>query len=86
MTEAGGRENLAAEAVAASVLSSVLGAQASSLESPNDNETLSPLLEVVDNLEEEEMKMKDTFARERNSAGNLNLREKLSCSSFCELE
>ena len=82
MTKAGGRENLAAEAVAAFVLSSVLGAQASSLESPNDNETLSPLLEVVDNLEEEEMKMKDTFARERNSAGNLNLREKLSCSSY----
>merc|ERR1719180_277089 len=79
MTEAGGRENLAAEAVAASVLSSVLGAQ--SLESPNDNETLSPLLEVVDNLEEDK-EMKETFARERNSAGNLNLREKLSCNSF----
>ena len=82
MTKAGGRENLAAEAVAAFVLSSVLGAQAASLESPNDNETLSPLLEVVDNLEREEMKMKDTFARERNRAGNLNLIEKLICSSF----
>ena len=39
-------------------------------------------LEVVDNLEREEMKMKDTFARERNRAGNLNLIEKLICSSF----
>ena len=46
MSEAGGQENLAA-----SVLSSVLGA--GQLESPNDNETLSPLLEVVDNLEED---------------------------------
>ena len=80
MTEAGGRENLAAEAVAACVLSSVLRAQAASLESPNDNATLSPLLEVVDNLEKEEMKIKDT--RERNRAGNLNLIEKLICSSF----
>merc|ERR1719445_904674 len=26
--------------------------------------------------------MKETFARERNNAGNLNLREKLSCNSF----
>ena len=80
MTEAGGRENLAAEAeaVAVSVLSSVLGAQASTLESPNDNEThetLSPLLEVVDNLEEDK-EMKDSY-RERNSAGNLNLKDSL---------
>ena len=69
MTEAGGRENLAAEAVAASVLTSVLGGgQATSLESPNDNETLSPLLEVVDNLETEDKEMKV-------SAGNLNLKD-----------
>merc|ERR1711994_1170900 len=41
MAEAGGRDNLAA-----SVVSSVLGGQAAGLESPNDNEALSPLLEV----------------------------------------
>ena len=50
-TDGGGRENLAAEAVAASVLSLVLSP---GLESPNDNEALSPLLEVEDNLELEE--------------------------------
>ena len=62
LTESGGRENLsmgrAAESVAASVLSHVLpppgGVDAHlGLESPNDNDTLSPLLEVVDNLEME---------------------------------
>ena len=47
LTEGGGRENLAAEAVAASVLSSVLSPDGHlGLESPNDNETLSPLLEA----------------------------------------
>jgi len=47
---ADGRENLAAEAIATSVLSRVLSP---GLDSPNDNDTLSPLLEVVDNLESE---------------------------------
>ena len=69
MTEAGGRENLAAEAVAANVLSSVLGA-GTNLESPNDNETLSPLLEA----EEKDLK-------ERSSgAGNLNLKDNRNSS------
>ena len=41
LTEGGGRENLAAEAVAASVLSSVLAPDGHlGLESPNDNETI----------------------------------------------
>jgi len=55
LSEGTGRENLAAEAVAASVLSQVLSPKDRSFgaESPNDNETLSPLLEVVDNLEME---------------------------------
>ena len=70
MTEAGGRENLAAEAVAANVLSSVLGGAGNSLESPNDNETLSPLLEA----EEKDLK-------ERSSAaGNLNLKDNRNSS------
>ena len=74
LTEGGREENLAAEAVAASVLSSVLtGETVSSLpgqpESPNDNDSvLSPLLEVVDNLETEEREM---FGP---AASNLNLR------------
>ena len=67
ISEAGGRDNLAA-------LSSVLGAN--NLESPNDNETLSPLLEVVDNLESEDKDMK-----ERSSgAGNLNLKDNRNSS------
>ena len=70
MAEAGGRDNLAA-----SVVSSVLGGQAAGLESPNDNEALSPLLEVVDNLEAEEREMKEV-ARERGAGqDNLNLKE-----------
>ena len=64
MTEAGGRENLAAEAVAVSVLSSVLGAQAVNLESPNDNEALSPLLEVVTDNFDEDKEMKDSYKAE----------------------
>ena len=64
-----GRDNLAA-----SVVSRVLGGQAASLESPETSGALSPLLEVVDNLEAEEREMK--VARER-SAGqdNLNLKD-----------
>jgi len=79
LTEGGGRENLAAEAVAASVLSSVLAPEGHlGLESPNDNETLSPLLEVVDNLEAEDREMRDRDSmRERTNMGNLNLRESL---------
>ena len=79
LTEGGGRENLAAEAVAASVLSSVLSPDGHlGLESPNDNETLSPLLEVVDNLEAEDREMRDRDTmRERTNMGNLNLRESL---------
>ena len=70
MTEAGGRENHAAEDVAANVLSSVLGGAGTSLESPNDNETLSPLLEA----EEKDLK-------ERSSvAGNLNLKDNRNSS------
>ena len=37
-------------------------------------ETLSPLLEVVDNLEAEDREMRDNM-RERTNMGNLNLRE-----------
>ena len=37
-------------------------------------ETLSPLLEVVDNLEAEDREMRDSM-RERTNMGNLNLRE-----------
>ena len=60
MSEGGpGRENLAAEAVAASVLSQVL---APSDESPNDNDTLSPLLEVVDNLEVDGNNLNQVFS------------------------
>ena len=56
------------------MVSRVLGGQAASLESPESSVALSPLLEVVDNLEAEEGKMK--VARER-SAGqdNLNLKD-----------
>ena len=64
-TTEGGRENLAAEAVAVSMMQQVLSP---GVESPNDNETaLSPLLEVVDNLDQED-----------KSGGNLNLRDSLS--------
>ena len=63
----GARENLAAEAVAVSMMQQVLSP---GLESPNDNEALSPLLEVVDNLE----------AEDRAGMGNLNLRESLGLS------
>jgi len=74
ITEGGGRENLAAEAVAASVLSQVLSPgveRTFGFESPNDNEALSPLLEVVDNLEAED------HTRQTGGLGNLNLRESL---------
>ena len=62
-----GRENLAAEAVAASVLSQVL---APSDESPNDNDTLSPLLEVVDNLEVDGNNLNQVFSTQ---SSHLNL-------------
>ena len=40
--------------------------------------TLSPLLEVVDNLEAEDREMRDRDTmRERTNMGNLNLRESL---------
>merc|ERR1719209_2130019 len=79
LTDGGGRENLAAEAVAASVLSSVLAPEGHlGLESPNDNETLSPLLEGVDNLEAEDREMRERDSmRDRTNMGNLNLRESL---------
>ena len=79
LTEGGGMENLAAESVAASVLSSVLAPDGHlGLESHNDNETLAPLLEVVDKIEAEdrEMREKDSM-RESTNMGNLNLRESL---------
>merc|ERR1719220_3058586 len=63
----GARENLAAEAVAVSMMQQVLSP---GLESPNDNEALSPLLEVVDNLEQVEEK--------RDPGSNLNLRPERS--------
>jgi hypothetical protein len=47
--------------VAASVLSHVLSPGDMGLESPNDNETLPPLLEVVDNLESERMLNNSNF-------------------------
>ena len=58
-----------------SVVSSVVCGRAAGLESPNDNEALSPLLEVVHNLEAEEREMKEV-ARERGAGqDNLNLKE-----------
>ena len=47
--------------MAASVLSHVLSPGDMGLESPNDNETLPPLLEVVDNLESERMLNNSNF-------------------------
>merc|ERR1719234_1215278 len=64
----GARENLAAEAVAVSMMQQVLSP---GLDSPNDNEALSPLLEVVDNLEQ-------VHEEKRDQGSNLNLRPERS--------
>ena len=66
--EGGGRKNLAAEAVAACVLSGVLSPDVH-LESPNDNENLSPLLEVVDNLEAEDKDEGHRYHGRKNKHG-----------------